>query len=293
MAYTASDFKTQMTIERIRIENLTAYVYIKFLTIKQSKETKRYRLWLEDCDSGLIIGADNNVYFIDRFGDVNVERKSYYVDVNRNLTICIRVSLYTGNVIDNRFVRNVRFILKEDINSTTTDPTVWLSDKQQIHSRQIMLPDIVDVRASRYDVDEMDKSHLRVRLKVAYPTSKDEFYYNEYLKAYAYFFDGTNLIKTEEIDAIPQDETEKFEFISKEKYGNRVTKIGIEFRYRSCGVRGYYKEFQTRVIDGFAATIYNNGELLRITSIGYNSPNVGSTHISRHKVIRIHQSIPD
>lgn len=258
----AEDFKTLVDIENIRINNFMAFIDIHFITPKKSDVDKSYRLWVEDLDrKGMLTIATNEIFYIDKCSDVN----SSAISVNRNYTANIRLSLLGTNIVDNRLVRRVRFHLKENQFGQTSDRSVWISDEKIIASTQIKLPVLKVTGCARRN------KKLYVKIDIQHKTAFDEVSFNQMCQVWVHFFDGNNLINTEQCSSFKITE-DKVVIGSNQDYGSNVTKIGIEIRYVN-GCQGEYNEYTVDVIDGIVAYAATEEHIIKAKTvrIGYRS----------------------
>lgn len=219
---TASAFKTNISIENIRTDGITAYVYLHFLSPAPSEINRAYRFYTEYIDQGsTFFWTDQVRYWIDRYSTTDTDF-STEVSIRRNKVVVLTFDLSQGRLVDNRFVLNIKLHLKEEQLGISNDPTVWNSGVLTLSSREFSSPEIRCLYINNVD------QTLHGKFKIKYKSSADKAIIENNATFYVEIYSPNRLLKREKVDLLTSDVSDLnyIEFSTEEEsYEERISKI--------------------------------------------------------------------
>lgn len=219
---TASAFKTNISIENIRTDGITAYVYLHFLSPAPSATNKAYRFYTEYIDQGsTFFWTDQVRYWIDRYSTTDTDF-STDVSIRRNKVVVLTFDLSQGRLVDNRFVLNIKLHLKEEQLGISKDPTVWNSGVLTLSSREFSPPEIRCLYINNVE------QTLQGKFKIKYKSSADKAIIENNATFYVEIYSPNRLLKREKVDLLTSSVSDLnyIEFSTEEEiYEERISKI--------------------------------------------------------------------
>jgi hypothetical protein len=215
-------FNTNVTIENIKTDGLTAYVYVKFLSPVKATEDLSYRFYTEYLDlQNILTWTDQTRYWIDKYTQYDTDF-STEVSIRRNKTIVLRFDLTQGKLVENRFVLNIKLHLKKEKTGTEYDETVWDSGKLTLNSREFVRPEVSCLYINNVN------NKLKGKFKLKYKTSADKTLIENNAIFYVDIYSPNKLLKREKVELLP-DEVTDFNYITfetaGEQYDERISKV--------------------------------------------------------------------
>lgn len=217
-------FKTNISIENIRTDGITAYVYLHFLSPVPSEINKAYRFYTEYIDQGsTFFWTDQVRYWIDRYATTDTDF-SADVSIRRNKVVVLSFDLSQGRLVDNRFVLNIKLHLKEEQLAISKDPTVWNSGVLTLSSREFSPPEI----RCLYINNDVDNKTLNGKFKIKYKSSADKSIIENNATFYVEIYSPNRLLKREKVDLLTSDVSDlnyiEFKTVE-ESYEERISKV--------------------------------------------------------------------
>lgn len=217
-------FKTNISIENIRTDGITAYVYLHFLSPAPSEINKAYRFYTEYIDQGsTFFWTDQVRYWIDRYATTDTDF-STEVSIRRNKVVVLSFDLSQGRLVDNRFVLNIKLHLKEEQLAISKDPTVWDSGVLTLSSREFSSPEI----RCLYINNDVDNKTLHGKFKIKYKSSADKSIIENNATFYVEIYSPNRLLKREKVDLLTSLVSDlnyiEFETVE-ESYEERISKV--------------------------------------------------------------------
>lgn len=218
-------FKTNISIENIRTDGITAYVYLHFLSPVPSEINKAYRFYTEYIDQGsTFFWTDQVRYWIDRYATTDTDF-SADVSIRRNKVVVLSFDLSQGRLVDNRFVLNIKLHLKEEHLAISKDPTVWNSGVLTLSSREFSPPEI----RCLYINNDVDNKTLHGKFKIKYKSSADKSIIENNATFYVEIYSPNRLLKREKVDWLTNPVSDlnyiEFETAGEEIYEERISKV--------------------------------------------------------------------
>lgn len=218
-------FKTNISIENIRTDGITAYVYLHFLSPVPSEINKAYRFYTEYIDQGsTFFWTDQVRYWIDRYTTTDTDF-STEVSIRRNKVVVLSFDLSQGRLVDNRFVLNIKLHLKEEHLAISKDPTVWNSGVLTLSSREFSSPEI----RCLYINNDVDNKTLNGKFKIKYKSSADKSIIENNATFYVEIYSPNRLLKREKVDWLTNPVSDlnyiEFETAGEEIYEERISKV--------------------------------------------------------------------
>jgi hypothetical protein len=222
---TASAFKTNISIENIRTDGITAYVYLHFLSPAPSETNRAYRFYTEYIDQGsTFFWTDQVRYWIDRYSITDTDF-STDVSIRRNKVVVLSFDLSQGRLVDNRFVLNIKLHLKEEQLAISKDPTVWNSGVLTLSSREFSSPEIRCLYINNVD------QTLHGKFKIKYKSSADKAIIENNATFYVEIYSPNRLLKREKVDLLTSSVSDlnyiEFSTGEEEIYEERISKIEL------------------------------------------------------------------
>ena len=220
-------FKTNISIENIRTDGITAYVYLHFLSPVPSEINKAYRFYTEYIEQGsTFFWTDQVRYWIDRYATTDTDF-SADVSIRRNKVVVLSFDLSQGRLVDNRFVLNIKLHLKKEQLAISKDPTVWNSGVLTLSSREFSPPEIRCLYINNVANDEGQTLHGKFKIK--YKSSADKSIIENNATFYVEIYSPNRLLKREKVDLLTSDVTDlnyiEFSTAREEIYEERISKV--------------------------------------------------------------------
>lgn len=217
-------FKTNISVENIRVDGITAYVYLHFLSPAPSETNKAYRFYTEYIDQGsTFFWTDQVRYWIDRYATTDTDF-STDVSIRRNKVVVLSFDLSQGRLVDNRFVLNIKLHLKEEQLAISKDPTVWNSGVLTLSSREFSPPEI----RCLYINNDVNNKTLHGKFKIKYKSSADKSIIENNATFYVEIYSPNRLLKREKVDLLTSSVSDLnyIDFSTvEESYEERISKV--------------------------------------------------------------------
>lgn len=249
-----SSFNSIVNIDRIKIDNNIAYIYIKILSPYESEIHKPYVFCTENLKTGDIYFSNLNIYWIDRY-KVNESDEKFsafnpdaHISIRRNKTICLRLNLLNGSFEGGRMVLRVRLHMKDYIGPAISNQNVWSSDVITLASSELFVPDMKCLAIKALS----DKTICAIKFIHKNAESHQNFY--AFITPKIYFMDRSGSIQLAESSYVDtyDSNTDIFIFSTNKTYTSRNITINAEL-YWSDETLAKKQKFTVDTMNSFNA----------------------------------------
>jgi hypothetical protein len=257
-------FSSILSIEKVIVEQFTAYIYVKILTPNDVTENKGYFFCAENTETGAVSKINENYYYIERF---NTLPPSGYINIGRNKTVCLRLSLLDGRIHDNTYILSTRILFKEKELGASTDKTVWKSDTINMSSIKFYPP------SHKIKLIKKTDGGSKILVKLLHDNSLSESVYNTYMETKVFLYDGANILPIDTLLPSDVDENGNLIFVYDKFHDKNVTKITASTTW----INGKVANETTISVDtmkAYNAYYFDEFNTLRIKKVAIRKENV-------------------